>query len=291
MVYDLDGCGPTYDFAQALVAAEHERVKSGYDKIKVTVMPGANSVWGYSKRWPHTQEERRMAFYNIMLPLSKMLSTCCHMVVLEERCAFEGPDVLVFGKGAHSVGRYFAAMKAGIRPLRLPGTMTSRDPSLVTITLRECGKGRWESRDSNVHEWLHAGRILLELGYKVIVVRDTRLAQVPLPDLQICPEASMYVHERARLYHRAGVNLFVSNGPAWFALACDEPVIMFRPTSQTAGKAATNESMAKYGLPTGGQIPGAPSYQKLMWCDDLASDIVRSVQEFDPVGRFKYGKV
>jgi hypothetical protein len=100
------------------------------------------------------------------------------------------------------------------------------DPSLVTLTLRECE--HWPERNSKVEEWQKAAVAIRSMGYRARIVRDARF------------DGTLDLESRANLYRSAACNMFVSNGPAWFAMALDAPAVIMRPategTHQLAGR-------------------------------------------------------
>ncbi len=135
-------------------------------------------------------------------------------------------------------------------------------------------------RNSRVDEWRAAALALSLSGFDVVVVRDTVKADEDFGGVMTSPEASRDLEDRARLYRSAALNMFVSNGPAWFALALDAPVIMFRPATDKAGKLSGYAAMAASGLPKGAQLPNAPAHQRLVWEDDKADRIVQEAADF-----------
>jgi hypothetical protein len=143
--------------------------------------------------------------------------------------------------------------------------------------LREC-EHRPE-RNSKVEEW-HRAAVNLELmGYHVVVVRDTFKADEPLGKMAIST-GSNDLNGRARLYASAACNLFVSNGPAWFCMALDAPTVVLRPATEGLGFNYSARMWERNGVPPGGQIPGAPPYQRLVWEDDTFENIVGAACRF-----------
>lgn len=276
-LYDLQHWQPSYTVAVFLVCAELERRKRVASKLSVQINPGKAEL-AY-KHYPSAPADQEQCIAHIMKPMIEMLPSITSVEWLAKR--EEQIPNYTFQMGHKYTGAsYFSALSAGCRPLRARGGPHLRNPNLITITLRECGYGHWGTRDSNVPEWMMAADNLMRRGRDVIVIRDTRLADRPMPGIKTCAPASWFLQERARLYATAGCNLFVSNGPAWFALAMDVPVLMFRPTCETANKSSRAASMASEGIPTGGQPKGWPSHQRLAWREDNWEDIVEETQRF-----------
>ena len=276
-LYDLQYWQPSYTVAIFLVVAEHERIKRGESKISVEVMPAPkHHVY---KHWPSNFEQIQQGIAHILKPMMTLLPSIQKVEYLEERT--QVPN-FVFQLGTkYTGGAYFKALSSGVRPLRSPRTLPfSRDPRLVTITLRECGSGHYETRDSDVPEWCMAAGMLERHGYNVVIVRDTRFADRPLHALKTSPEASWSLLSRARLYEQAALNLFVSNGPAWFAMALNVPLLLFRPTCETANKSSRAASMAAEGIVEGKQMERAVPHQKLVWRADRSENIVEEAMLF-----------
>lgn len=277
-LYDLQYWQPSYTVAVFLVVAEHERIKRGDSKLTIEVMPPESSL-SY-KHWPSNPATIRQCMDGILKPMMMLLPSVQSVDFLEKRK--EVPN-FVFQLGhKYTGGAYFKALSAGVRPFRSPGSKFTlhKNPRLITITLRECGDGHYGTRDSDVPEWCMAAGWLERHGYKVVVVRDTRFADRPLHALTTDPMASTNLIDRVNLYESAAVNLFVSNGPAWFAMALDVPMLLFRPTCETANKSSRASSMAAEGIVEGKQMERAVSYQRLVWKPDLAENIVRETLQF-----------
>jgi hypothetical protein len=287
---DMHHWQPSYAVLTFLMDAEAARIVSGDEKMQVEVMPSNDGLFGPYHRWPSDKVECRRMFNNLVLPMIAQLPSVETIKVLTDRVPIEG-----FSSGhKFNFQRWVLAYSAGIRPLRatslrdkgdrvrLSGHVTKRvvDDKLITITLRECTKEHWPQRNSDVDQWVMAARRLIHLGYHVVIVRDTNRADDPLGELDIDPDASRFLDWRARLYSRSALCLFVNNGPAWYALSLDVPVMLFKPTCETAHKSCKAESMAAYGIVQGEQIVGAPAHQRLVWHDDTADAIVDHVRQF-----------
>lgn len=269
--YDLARNPPTYDFVTFLMRVEALRLASGDKDVEIMVLPGPDEGFRLDNLWPRGGEARRKLLNNIVVPMAALLPACCRVTVHDDR-----PHAVSnsFGHNEYTIPfrNFTVAYGKGIRPLRSPDR-PQREPDLVTITLRE--SEHWAFRNSHVQEWLRAAIALADLGYRVIIVRDTAKVCVPLEPLEgrgfvTDPEASMSMLARARLYSRAAVNFFVSNGPAWLALALDVPAVIFRPTADHGPHFFREVA----GVQRGGQMPNAPPYQRLVWKDETAERVV-----------------
>jgi hypothetical protein len=275
---DLETWQPSYTVMSLLIDLEVARRATGERDMEIEFNPGTIKGFGRYHRWPREHEDKVKCLNNIALPMCHMLPGVTSVRILKERR--ERPAHAIGSPGNYDWSSFMNAYRAGIRPLRYHVDPGYKNPKLITITLRECGKVHWSARDSNVKQWVAAASELIKMGYEVVVLRDARFANVPLAQLTISPHASMHVAYRAELYNRAALNLFVNNGPAWFAMAMDLPTILFRPTCEGAGKSHTKVSSAAHGVIEGRQIEGAPAHQVLSWTSDDCASILAAVAAF-----------
>ena len=225
------------------------------------------------KLWPFTFDERVKMRDRVAMPICRLLPAVRDVQVLNTRPATG------FGVGEirHMWRELVQACRAGVRPLRM---LAVPDPNLVTITLRECE--HWPERNSNVPVWLRAGaEIAREFGKRVVFVRDTLQAGCALPGAFVHTMASMHIPIRAGLYRSAYCNLFVSNGPAWLSIALDAPTMIFKPVTERSSPVSSAKFFEHCGVKRGGQLPGAPSYQRLVWSNDNEIEpIVNAFRQF-----------
>jgi hypothetical protein len=265
--YDLAKNPPTYDFVTFLVRCEALRSDLNKESVEIVVLPGPAN--GFRKEavtptWPARPENRRELLNHVVVPMTHLLPTCRSITVSVDRPA---AGIAGFGLEEYTIPfSYFAACYArGIRPLRFP-TPQPRDEKLITITLREAE--HHPQRNSKVEEWRKAALLLIDRGYRVIVVRDTLRADVALGDIPIDPIASRSLIDRARLYSSAAVNLFVNNGPAWLCVAMDLPTMIFK------------SDMAVAGVIPPAQLPNAPAHQRLVWEEAKSERVADFAVEF-----------
>jgi hypothetical protein len=273
--YDLARSPPTYDFAAFLCQVEIERLARGARDVEIVFAPGPVGGFRQDALWPRSIEERWRLFWRIALPMARLLPSCRSVRLLPNRDGLT--DVFGFGHVLHGLRFQASANAAGVRPLRpyLKRTPISR---LVTITLREAE--HWPERNSNVAAWLEAAIEIKRRGYDVVVIRDTLHGSDGLPAVACDPRAPFDLHYRAELYASATVNLGVSNGPLWMALAMDLPVVMLRPVCERSGGMASAQQFASCGIRRGGQMPGAPDWQRLVWTDDSSGEILAAFNDF-----------
>lgn len=270
--YDLAHCPPTFDAVAFLMLAEAERLKRAEKNLQLHILPGPEGGFRQDGIWPFGIDNRLAMLRNVVVPMCEMLPSVISLTVDADR-----PAELMQEYGANtyliSLPNILDGLRHGCRPLRANRPRVV-DSVLVTITLRE--SDHWPRRNSRLQEWREAALGLQERGYEVVFVRDTQRAADPLPPFKTAPEASTDLHERARLYSRACLNLGISNGPIWFALAMDVPVLMMRPTTEQAGGPFDRQFFSDYGLRPGTQLPTSPSYQQLVWEDDTADQILKA---------------
>lgn len=271
--YDLARCPASYDVVAYLCALEAERINRGEDFAAVYIQPGPNEGFRKDNFWPKDIPTRQLMLNNVVLPMIKMLPSVKYVEVLRKRSEYKG----AFGS-PYGLRVQIDAMKRGIRPLRAKNIIP-KQKNLVTITLRE--SQHWPERNSNLPEWLRVANQLADWDYQVILIPDTfsdnhgffgKFSQFS--------SASKDLDIRATLYSAAFCNMFVSNGPAWFALALDAPVLMMKPVTENLMSTCSSEYFELCGIPKGGQIPSSPAYQRLAWGADNAYNILSAFEEF-----------
>lgn len=273
--YDLSKCPPTYDIVSFLLQAELRRLELGEPHMEVHILPGPVFGFRVDNLWPRSPRSRRSILRNIVLPICSLLPSARGATT-----HFKSPENLrgAFGYGEYRIGLvpFYEAYAREIRPLRAPPV--EKIPNLITITLREAE--HWPERNSRNEEWLSAARSLRAIGFRVVVIRDTRLADEPFEDFETAPEASRSIAKRAEIYTAALCNLMISNGPTQFALALNAPVLFIRPTIEGLWKMFGAEGYARAGIEEGAQFPGAPHHQRVVWAEDFANEILLSTMRF-----------
>ncbi len=273
--YDLSCSPPTYDIISFLGEVERERRIRGEEEVAITFLPGPIGGFRADTLWPHSIPERIRMRDRVARPICRLLPSVQSVTVADTRIGHNGFGA---GKALYGMWRQVAAMRDDIRPLRAIEPRWESKDRLVTITLRE--SEHWPERNSNVGDWAAAALWLEEDGWDVIIVRDTFTAREKIGNLSTDAMASESITARARLYTSAAVNMFISNGPAWLALALDVPVVMLRPVNDFLRGPFGSEAFAANGVEYGAQIPGAPPYQRLVWTDDTADNIMAAFHAY-----------
>jgi len=260
--YDLAISPPTYEVVSFLLRVEQERRRLGEQDCRIVFVPGPVDGFRADSAWPPPGPERHRVFNDLAVPLCNLLPSCTGVEVARAHLA-QAP---VFGAGAaeyghHNFVRAFLAVGGCLRPKK---TLVTEHPE-VTITLRE--SEHWPERNSNVPQWLKAADRITGMGFQVRIIRDDFHSRLSIDD-------------RAALYRAAVCNLFVCNGPAFLAFAIDAPLLMFRPCNEFLGGTYSALHWEACGSPAGGQMPGSPSYQRIVWDTDDCDVIDRAFLSF-----------
>jgi hypothetical protein len=259
--YDLTRGPPQYEVTWFLVYLEARRI-GGRDQCEdISLVLAPMNLVG-----------RIDIFYAVVEPMCHMLPSVSSVEVFNEL-----PDEEMFGIGARYTGMA-EVMKPGLeiagRCLR-PHLTFPKNDKLVTITLREAS---YETeRNSNVDEWVKAAHAIANAGYEVVFVRDTAKAGQAMDPFPINPGASVDLEHRGALYRSAFCNLFVSNGPAGFAMAIDAPVLMLKPICDKLGWSFSEAFYVHNGIKT---LPGNPKHQRMVFEEDTASSIIKAFNEW-----------
>ncbi len=253
--YDLSLCPPTYDIVSFLLRVEQERLRVKANDCRVVFLPGPANGFRDDVLWPPHGERQRI-FERIAAPMCTLLPSCVSVEMAKPGMTAQP----VFGAGVKEYGlaKFVSAFSAVGGCLGSPITNLQPNPT-VTMTLREAD--HWPERNSNVAEWLKAADRIAAMGFEVLLIRDRQ---------------EMDIVTRAAIYQSAVVNMFVCNGPAFMAVACDAPVLMFKPTCEDLGGLYSARHWAESGISPGGQIPGAGPHQNIVWDDDRADVIVNA---------------
>lgn len=268
--YDLSGSPPTYDFVTFLVSAEIERQNRGEDRLDIVFAPGPREGHRETTAWPEATADREAMMERVVLPMAGLLGSVRTVERLPDRDGLDG--VFGFRRKVYGLPAQLAAWAdPRSRCLRADG---EEEPGLIVMTLREAV--HWPERNSDVGEWVAAGLDLRRRGYRVVVVRDTERAGENIDGLECDHAAALHVTDRARLYQRAGLCLFVNNGPMVLASFMNRPLINWRPICE-AHRASSSKYLRSCGWMPGTPPPGAPAHQRWVWSPDVAGSIVEEV--------------
>ena len=277
--YDLTYALPTYDAVTFCLVAEEERRKRGaHERMDIVLLPDTRSR---SLLWPNTPEDKAQMMREVVIPMLHMLPGST-LTCPEERPAKPVEGSIGWQK-FYKAPDMFRCFRAGIRPLRYSAAVADAaakligGPPLVTITLREAE--HWPERNSNPAAWMLAAEHITNRGYKVMVLRDTYVADKPFGDFTTSPFASCDLNFRAVLYQSAVLNMGVNNGPMWLAMALDVPVLMLKPTTANSSTTGGAAYLASAGLTKGSQL--GVDYQQIVWADDDAETIIAAFDAWE----------
>jgi hypothetical protein len=269
--YNLAQGSVGFDFHSWLVRAEAKRRELGAPgPLKVHFHVGEKGI-GSALNSPG----RIQMFMNVVRPMLTLMgavesSDAANGSRLDARDHFSykplhaayakhGPDVLPKFKASEEAKDNVSKILNNLGIYRRP----------VVITLRE--EPRIPHRNSNLPEWIKFADWLKEKHLcEVVFVRDTAKAEEGIQNHFCIPEASRLLEIRMALYEIAGINFFVSNGPAvltWFS-DCNW-IMVHKLDPNDPYDANTPASWEAYtGVPPGGQFPWARSQQAFVWGED-----------------------
>jgi hypothetical protein len=289
-VYDLGKCPASWDFLNWLVMAEMGRRLAGRNgPLRVAFRPGPNGGFR-DDGLPLSVAERQGMFNNVMRPALALVraiedATAADGVEYEgysprpiSDAARVGQDVPVL----HAPGSYLAAVDRWLYRDLWKFAEDGNGKGLVTITLREAE--HWPHRNSAIGEWLRFASDLDKQGYRVVFVRDTAKADIPL-EFATCPRASWDLLYRAALYERAVCNLMVANGPLALLVYGQKPWLLFKmlnqPTDPEYNPASEEWYRTFVGIEPRGQYPWSSKLQRIVWDTDSYSAIRAAWDEIE----------
>jgi hypothetical protein len=264
--YDLAHNPPTYDAVSFIVQVAE---RFGTEPVHIGIAPGPVDGFRDDNLWPRGRDARVALLMNIVVPLFEMLPNAT-ISADHDHSGFGANEYIIPWR------HFVRCMGKGIRPLRPPAM--ERHGNLVTITLRE--SEHWPQRNSDLPEWLAAAEAIEAAGYQVVFIRDTLYSHDPLPGFQSSATASLDLSARSILYRSAACNMFVSNGPAWLAMACDALALVIKPNCEELGRPYNTAWFAECGIEPGGQYPNAPPYHRFAWQPDTRDAIVSAFDDF-----------
>jgi len=296
LFYDLEICPVTYDFAWALVIAEHKRRKLGLTKLHVVLIPGPYHGLRQEERQYASQvqlAERKWRLQNIILPLIDLIQapTAISLCTSREEAwqlknnakHYYPFDYALHGPTAHNLSDALTSkedimnLKASAQSLQYLQAWydkTVKDKKLIVISLRYYDF--MPARNSKIEEWLAFADSLTD-DYFVVFVPDTAKALLGLPTAihrYCCLDAcSWNLHLRAALYELAYLNLTINNGPSALCwLNKNVRYLTFKLITDEVAQ-TTAEVMAKYGFEVDKDLPFAGRFQRWIWQDDTLENI------------------
>lgn len=144
----------------------------------------------------------------------------------------------------------------------------------IILTLRET-KAAQPERNSQLQEWRRFAEKLEELGYPILIVRDTYCAGVPFYQFKTWHLPSINSYIRAALYQRAKLNLMVGTGPMIWCVFSPAPYLIFKQLVPIPGwqQGWPEGWRIQEHLEVGDQFPWASHLQRLTWKDDTFENL------------------
>ena len=241
--YDLEVSGYDFDFIGFLILAERERRRGGFDSLHIVFVPEIDE--GLHPRI-HDADLRHWRLANMLIPACRLLPISPGFTACKTRD--EAADTLehfrerttIFPAGYSveaPIARWLSVWLQALGNMGesiqyLEATPNARayidgwadaqagGGKIVTLTLRHAPYN--PQRNSDLDVWSEVARRLADAGYTPVVVPDTEMALLPLPEefggmLQM-PVVAFNIELRMALYEKAYANLFVSNGTAMLGM-------------------------------------------------------------------------
>jgi hypothetical protein len=266
--YNVTTSPLSFDFLTWLVTMEQRRIKmNGPAPLKVGFWFGRDGKTGLTG-----MPDREGMLNNVCRPAMKMIGA------VEDPKATEG-----YYNEFFSYKYLVDAAKEGTSVPKFSTDVLSpiQEPGYVTITLRETTY--WPHRNSRINEWLKFAEYLKGKGERVVFVRDTRVAEDPVPGFETCPVASRDLIQRCALYRDAKCNLFVANGPISLAYFGDAPWLKF---FEIDDQGAYNAAKSEYWRVCVGldpakeeQFPWSTDKQRICWKPDYFTNMAKAWDE------------
>lgn len=271
--YDFSTSPFSYDFVSFLCMARAQ----GCDEV--VFVPGERD---YQKCTP---EEQAFRLKNLLIPLAQLSGG---VTVCESREEAKKYEPASFPPGytvdkpvmAHMFGQLIRSGRARwLKPTQEARDLVSDHfrEQPVTITIRE-SKIK-PLRNSKIGEWLKVAEWLENDGFEVVFIPDTDNLEMRFGEFARYPDASLNPDLRAALYERALLNLGIGNGPMGLCMFQTYPYMVFR--FQDEGfKEQSAEFLKANNLPVGSQLPWAKPWQKIVWEDDKAENIIPHLKQW-----------
>ena len=298
--YDLSVCPITYDFTVFSALAEMARLRHGCGTLRIVIVPGNRDGFRNDDA-SYSTAHKQWRLRNIVIPSCWLFNQSTSVTVCSGRAeavaieaALAGPVFPLAYTTGQPVGDFLwsgvsAALACGETvPSARPSDEASRiardwlatragDRRPVTITLRESSHA--PVRNSNKEAWHRFACSLDSKVYLPVIIPDSEhafdLAPEEPDDPVLWTAPALSLDLRLALYEQAWLNLMVPNGPGVLCwLSNKARFIMFRMRNEEWDN-TTGFYQTSLGLPLGGQLPNATSFQRLVWEPDHLDVIQR----------------
>jgi len=273
--YDLAVAPPTFDFVGFLMAAERHRLACGLDAIDVVIVPGPQDGFRADKLPPFGIDARLRMRRNIVETMCHLLPSCRSVNVIDRAAIMLAGEIFPQGYAPWNPIRVYGTnliiecARAGMAPLMAPGN-AKRLARSVSMSLREASY--WPTRNSNRVVWLDAAGRLAAAGWAVTIIPDVESEEFPAGPWSVNQLAAVDLLERARVYARSGINLFVNNGPAWMALFMKDVCSAIVRMEAEGAPCVSAEYFASVNLKPGTQIGRQGHY--IAWAKEETAEAI-----------------
>ena len=254
--YDLSRAPASFDFLVFLSVCHTD----AFGEFDLDIVKGPIHGFRLDNLPPLSTVERNQMLENVMLPAVRLFPVK-RLTLFPEISDGLRPGYT----SAELIGKNVKGLKVPAWALETVRTMFPQPP--IVITLRN--SPYHEERNSKLGEWRVVVDSLRKSGYMVQVLEDGWKPNSIF-------ESNLIL--RAALYEHALLNLTIPTGPA--ALMYLNPMVnflMFRPFSNTI--ASTVEYLKRIGLERGKSYPWCNEFQKVIWKDDLAKNILPEINQ------------
>lgn len=255
--YDLTRAPASFDFL-VFLANCHTDALGPFD---LDIVKGPKEGYRDDDLPPNLTGQRQQMLENVMLPATRLFPVRRLTLFPEVSDGIRLPYTT-----AQLVGKNVKGLKVPAWAMEAVRVMFPQN--MIVVTLRN--SPYHEERNSKLGEWRDVVDSLRKWGQSVYVLED---GWKPTNVF----ESNLIM--RAALYEHALLNLTIPTGPA--ALMYLNPLssfLMFRPFSNTL--ASTVEYLRGIGLERGKSYPWSNDYQRVVWKDDLAKNILSEITGF-----------
>lgn len=273
--FNMMQMAPSFDFMNWLVAAKMEMIREGAPE------PMRVGFWKGDVEESWKDDDRRPGmFEKVVRPALDFIGA------VEDPSAVNGRTLDCYllravteaARRGEEVPSFKAPEKA-----RMEVSSILRNSKPVVITLREAN--HWPHRNSNLDEWLKFASYLEKIGEKVIFVRDTAKADIPIDGFETCPEASRDIGIRLALYEKSKCSMFAANGPWNMAVFADFPWLMINEAlvSDPFDFNTPEGWKTHNGISVGEQLPWSRADQRIIWKKDTYDNMRQAWEELMPL--------
>ena len=314
--YDMANAPATFDFANFLFVAEHERIKRNKKKIDIVIAPGFESHGGYRSDilnyYKKNSRDREVEIdylnwrkFQIIIPLLRLLPSVSSFYCYSSRekaknfLRKQHPHNIhpLYLENQHPINTSLIAYLVKM-PKSTEATLRATDESkkyinqwvanqnltekkIVSITTRQCQYD--EARNSNMEAWIAFANSLDREVFEPVFILDTETAFMDKSvesNFLVFKEAPWNIELRSAFYEKCFLNLMISNGPTTLAMFNKNiPFISFKQITEEV-RSTSEFFLRSQGFKIGDQYPFFTDAQKFVWEEDSFDVITREFESF-----------